>query len=161
MGKKIILSLILCLFVIFGIGLLSNGVFQTAGRSIFGSNYPEEIKRIENSLVEFDLSKKGPAILSFGIRYPVNFTPEEIDGWKLKNNLEINEYKNARLLKSMATDKLERIYGNFDNTGYKVAVIHTIVWSPCLILKTKRKIAINLHGMFKNLDIIMFDPGID
>ena len=159
--RRIILSLILCIAIIFGIALGSNGVFRTTIRSIFGAKYPEQIKIIKGSLVEFDLSKMSPSVLCIGIRYPVNFTPEEIDFRKIKKNLEINEYKYDRLVKDTTTDTIERTYVNFDGTGYKVAAIHTFVWSPCLILKTKGKVSINLQGMFKGLDIIMFDPGID
>lgn len=106
------------------------------------------------------MSRKGSARLAIGIRYPIDYTLEEINGYTINGELETKLYKNGKLVESNLINRIDKTWLDFQSSGYKVSVFHTFVWSPNVIIKPKGRLEINLKGTFKNLDIIIFDAGI-
>lgn len=158
--RKIILISILCILLFTGVKVWNNGALRTTLRAILNHKYPVEIQKIKNNIVNFDLSKKAPARLAVGIRYPINYNLSEIENYKINGSLEVKLYRAGKIIKSESINRIDRTYLDFDDTGYKVSVFYTFAWSPDIITNQGAKLEINLNNKFENLDLILFDYGI-
>jgi len=158
-------KILILLFAFCGVFTLSrmfwnNGSFRTILRAITNERYSSEIKRITDGCVEFDISRKKPAILAFGLRYPKSFTLKEIEGYTIKDGLKIKVIKNGKIIESEDVNKTDKNWLDFNNTGYQVTEFYKFVWSPKIFMRDNVNISIDFNDKFVGYDVIVFDTGI-
>ena len=164
MKNKILLISIFLMFAgIIYLLNVNNGKLRSWGRLLFDIDYPVEMEKITSNLIEFDLSKKKPAMLTLGIRYPKENELQGVDGWQINRDIEVKLYIDGTLDNELSISKFDKTWLDFQNSGYKVSIFYTFEWSPPFKIFgdiDNSKVTIDLKNKFQGYNLILTEGGI-
>ena len=119
-------------------------------------------------IVIFDLTKRKPAYIALGIRYPENVNLKEAsekndsNDWYMGGNIIIKIFKNDQMINEETIDKFDR--HNSASDGYRTSDFYRFIWSsPVGIFKQpgNSRVEINCKNLFACYEIMMSDAGLD
>ncbi len=139
---------------------INNGTLRSFVRLIFDTDYPVEIKTITSSLMEFDLSKKKPAVLALGIHYPKGSSLQTVDSSALNEVIGVKLYIDNEMKQALDINQFDRTWLDFQSSGFKVSTFYTFEWSPPFRMYKQlgdTKVVVDLNNRFQGYNLILIE----